>query len=147
MKISRYNILTTVVVIAIAVSIPFLISGTTTTSQQQTNTPYNIFSPEVPTKINFAGKEIDVRRYDLRERLDRELTAFTYMHSTTLLMIKRANRYFPIVEPILKENGVPDDFKYLRLSKVIWIHGHVLHAVLPDCGNLWILPEKSLGWR
>ena len=82
MKISRYNILTTVVVIAIAVSIPFLISGTTTTSQQQTNTPYNIFSPEVPTKINFAGKEIDVRRYDLRERLDRELTAFTYMHST-----------------------------------------------------------------
>ena len=87
MKISRYNILTTVVVIAIAVSIPFLISGTTTTSQQQTNTPYNIFSPEVPTKINFAGKEIDVRRYDLRERLDRELTAFTYMHSTTLLMI------------------------------------------------------------
>lgn len=113
MKISRYNILTTVVVIAIAVSIPFLISGTTTTSQQQTNTPYNIFSPEVPTKINFAGKEIDVRRYDLRERLDRELTAFTYMHSTTLLIIKRANRYFPIVEPILKENGVPDDFKYL----------------------------------
>ena len=57
MKISRYNILTTVVVIAIAISIPFLISGATTTSQQQTNTPYNIFSPEVPTKINFAGKE------------------------------------------------------------------------------------------
>ena len=45
--------------------------------------------------------------------MDRELLAFTYMHSTTIQMIKRANRYFPIVEPILSENGVPDDFKYL----------------------------------
>lgn len=47
--------------------------------------------------------------------MDREMMSFTYMHSTTMLMLKRANRYFPIVEPILKANGIPDDFKYLMV--------------------------------
>lgn len=68
---------------------------------------------EVPKSITFCGDTIDLTRFDRRERMDRELLAFTYMHSTTIQMIKRANRYFPIVEPILSENGVPDDFKYL----------------------------------
>ena len=47
--------------------------------------------------------------------MDRELMSFTYMHSTTMLMVKRANRYFPVIEPILKANGLPDDFKYLAV--------------------------------
>ena len=68
---------------------------------------------EVPRSIIFCGDTIDLTRFDRRERMDRELLAFTYMHSTTLQIIKRANRYFPIVESILRENGVPDDFKYL----------------------------------
>ena len=50
---------------------------------------------EVPKSINFCGTEIDLTRYDRRERVDRELMAFTYMHSTSLQIIKRANRYFP----------------------------------------------------
>lgn len=70
---------------------------------------------DVPTSLEFCGKTIDLSRYDRRERMDREILAFTYMHSTSLQMIKRANRYFPIVEPILKEQGVPDDFKYLMV--------------------------------
>ena len=68
---------------------------------------------EVPRSIIFCGDTIDLTRFDRRERMDRELLAFTYMHSTALQIIKRANRYFPIVESILRENGVPDDFKYL----------------------------------
>ena len=47
--------------------------------------------------------------------MDREMMSFTYMHSTTMLMLKRANRYFPIIEPLLKANGIPDDFKYLMV--------------------------------
>lgn len=70
---------------------------------------------EVPKSISFCGIDIDLTRYDRRERMDRELMAFTYMHSTSLQIIKRANRYFPIVESILKEQGVPDDFKYLMV--------------------------------
>ncbi len=75
--------------------------------------PSQVISPYVPTEMTFAGKKIDLRRADLHERMDRELITFSYGHTTTLLMIKRANRYFPIIEPILKECGVPDDLKYL----------------------------------
>lgn len=77
--------------------------------------PYCVTPPSVPEQATFNGEAIDLRRYDRRERMDREMMSFTYMHSTTMLMLKRANRYFPIVEPILKANGVPDDFKYLMV--------------------------------
>ena len=69
----------------------------------------------VPDKVVFAGQTIRLDRADLRERMDRELIAFTYTHSTSTLMIKRANRYFPQIEPILKRMGVPDDLKYLMV--------------------------------
>lgn len=72
-------------------------------------------TPLVPQKVTFCGKTIDLTRFDRHERMDRELLAFTYMHSTSIQMIKKANRYFPVVEPILKANGIPDDFKYLMV--------------------------------
>jgi len=72
-------------------------------------------SVEVPEEVSFADEKLKLDRYDLYERYDREINSFTYFHSTTLLLIKRANRYFPIIEPILKKNGVPDDFKYLAV--------------------------------
>lgn len=85
-------------------------------AQSAVATPHSIaINPYVPSEMTFAGKQIDLRRADLRERLDRELITFTYGHTTTLLMIKRANRYFPIIEPILKECGIPDDLKYLMV--------------------------------
>ncbi len=68
---------------------------------------------EVPRNMVFCGETVDLSRFDRRERMDRELLAFSFMHSTSIQMIKRANRYFPIVEDILRENGIPDDFKYL----------------------------------
>lgn len=71
--------------------------------------------PSVPDYVVFAGQTIKFDRADLRERMDRELTAFTYSHNMSTLMIKRANRYFPQVEPILKRMGVPDDLKYLMV--------------------------------
>jgi hypothetical protein len=69
----------------------------------------------LPEKLDFAGEEVPMNQWDVRERLDRELLVNTYWHSNTLLCIKRARRWFPIIEPILKANGVPDDFKYLAL--------------------------------
>jgi len=72
-------------------------------------------SVPIPDEINFCGEKIVLDRLDLRERFDREINTFTYLHSTTLLYLKRANRYFPIIEPLLKKNGIPDDFKYLCL--------------------------------
>ena len=71
--------------------------------------------PSVPDYVVFAGQKITFDRADLRERMDRELVAFTYSHNMSTLMIKRANRLFPQIEPILKRMGVPDDLKYLMV--------------------------------
>lgn len=65
--------------------------------------------------MTFAGEKIAFDRYDLHERMDREINSFTYFHSTTLLLFKRANRIFPIIEPILRKQGLPDDLKYLAV--------------------------------
>lgn len=82
--------------------------------QERPITPLTI-SPEVPSQISFCGETIDLTRYNMYEGMDRELSSFMYFHSTTLLLFKRANRYFPVIEPILKANGIPDDFKYLAV--------------------------------
>lgn len=72
-------------------------------------------APKIPNELNFCGERIDLSNYYLREKFDRELLSFSYWHSQVFLLIKRANKFFPIIEPILKEKGIPDDFKYLAL--------------------------------
>lgn len=96
--------------------------------------PYNVTSPEVPTSIEFAGETIDLTRCDLRERMDREILTFTYSHINTQLMLKRANRLFPMIEPILKEQGVPDDFKYLM---IIESNGDIYARSSVGAAGLW----------
>ena len=68
-----------------------------------------------PTVVDFAGEKAPLNIADVRERFDRELLVNANLHSSTILIIKRANRAFPIIEPILKQYGVPDDFKYLAV--------------------------------
>ena len=75
--------------------------------------PFTAIAPELPDEIEFCGKTIDLTRIDMRERFDRELMATIYMHTTSLTLLKRANRFFPVIEQILKDSGVPDDLKYL----------------------------------
>ena len=77
--------------------------------------PLTVIAPEVPESLEFAGTVYDLTRSDLRERLDREIINMTYTHATTLLNIKKANRYFPEIEMVLKENNIHDDLKYLAL--------------------------------
>lgn len=68
-----------------------------------------------PTEVDFAGEKAPLQISDVRERLDRELLINANLDATTALIIKRANRVFPIIEPILAKYGVPDDFKYLAV--------------------------------
>ncbi len=82
---------------------------------KQTLESIAIYSVNPPASVDFCGKTIMLDRYDVRERFDREINVFAYMHSTTMLQIKRANRYFPVIEPILKKYNIPDDFKYLAV--------------------------------
>lgn len=97
-------------------------------------------SVEIPEKVTFAGEEVALDRYDMHERYDREINGFTYLHSTTLLLIKKANRYFPIIEPILKENGIPEDFKYLAV-----IESSLNHRAVSPAGaaGLWQFMPKT----
>ena len=77
--------------------------------------PYKVYALKIPDTIYFAGEEILLNSPDLRERMDRELLVNTYWQSNTLLLIKRANKFFPKIEKILRKEGIPDDFKYLAL--------------------------------
>jgi membrane-bound lytic murein transglycosylase D len=70
---------------------------------------------KLPTRLDFAGEPVPLDDPEVRERLDREVLVNVYWQSSTLLMLKRANRWFPTFEKILKEYGVPEDFKYLAL--------------------------------
>lgn len=72
-----------------------------------------VINPVIPDEMEFAGQTISFDRDDMYERMDRELTSMIYTHGSTLLLIKRANKYFPIMAPILKKHGVPMDFLYL----------------------------------
>lgn len=94
---------------------------------EQFQSEYNIFSLPVPKNPTFAGEAVPIERTYIRESLDRELLVNTYWQSQTLLFIKRAAKYFPSIEPILKEEGVPEDFKYLALAESALI----LRAVSP----------------
>jgi hypothetical protein len=92
-----------------------LIGGNSPTvdTMQTMETPYSVTPPAIPDQLVFDNETIDLKRYDRHERIDRELMSYMYMHATTTLIIKRANRIYPIVEPMLKKNGIPDDFKYM----------------------------------
>ena len=73
------------------------------------------YNPDIPLVVSLAGEKVNLDRIDMYERIDRELTNIVYGHSSTMLILKRANRYFPIIAPILKKNGVPEDFMYLAV--------------------------------
>ena len=90
-----------------------------TSNDEQKDFPqgYRIISPVVPTELNFAGERMPVENFEVYERIDREMIVNTYFHSSTIISIKRANRWFPVVEPILEKNGIPDDFKYLMVAE------------------------------
>ena len=72
---------------------------------------------KLPEKLDFANEKVPLENFDVLESLDRELLITTNFHSQTILYIKKSNRYFSIIEPILKKNEIPDDFKYLALAE------------------------------
>lgn len=106
---------------------------------EETQTAQNI-SPEIPAYVLFAGEKNDLTTQDRRERMDREMLSFCYSHINTMLQIKRANRLFPIVEPILAMHGIPDDFKYLM---IIECNGDVEARSTAGAAGPWQFLEKT----
>ncbi len=77
--------------------------------------PPHFTLPKLPKEIIFCNKKIVLSDEDVREKLDREILVNAYFQSSTVLSLKRASRYFPMIEKILKEENIPDDFKYLAI--------------------------------
>ncbi|MDA3893824.1 MAG: lytic transglycosylase domain-containing protein [Salinivirgaceae bacterium] len=78
---------------------------------------YSIVPVKLPDNVEFAGEIVPIYNFDTYESLDREVLVNTYWQSQTLIFIKRANRYFPLIDSILKIHNVPSDFKYLALAE------------------------------
>ena len=78
-------------------------------------TNYKIHSIPIPDSLTFSGETVDLNENDLIQRFDKEILVNTYWQSNTLQLIKRSRKFFKIIEPILKKEGVPDDFKYLAV--------------------------------
>jgi hypothetical protein len=99
-----------------------------------------IVSNYFPAKVDFAGEETPLKISDVKERLDRELLVNENLHASTILILKRANRAFSIIEPVLKRNGVPDDFKYLAV-----IESGLVNVVSPaGAKGIWqFMPETA----
>jgi len=87
------------------------------TYQKEINNNYSVYSPIIPDEYDFAGEKIPLENIDVREALDYEILKIMYWHSECILQIKRANKFFPIIEPILAKNKIPDDFKYLVVTE------------------------------
>ena len=73
--------------------------------------------PQIPGELDFAGEKVPLGNFDTRESLQREMLVTVNMHSRTYLTLLNTTRYFPIIEPILKKHGIPDDFKYLCVAE------------------------------
>ena len=78
---------------------------------------YRITPIAIPEDLNFAGEKVPQDDPEIMERIDREFLVNTYWQSNAMLLMKRSNKYFPVIEPILAKNGVPDDFKYLAVAE------------------------------
>ncbi len=78
---------------------------------------YKWYAPELPQKANFAGENVPLDRWEVRERLDRDVLTNYYTHGSLLYILKLTTRYFPVIEERLQANGVPDDFKYLCVAE------------------------------
>jgi membrane-bound lytic murein transglycosylase D len=112
--------------VALAVGVELFLFGTKTTGdfdlRQRFSEDHQVFSVPVPADLSFAGERVPLRKLDVKENLEREFLVFTYWPSSTMLVLKRANRWLPVIEPILKKYGVPDDFKYIALVESGFTH-------------------------
>jgi membrane-bound lytic murein transglycosylase D len=119
----RKTVLTTFVLIGIVIIILSVAQGFRGInsggegSHSKPDIAYSIQSFKLPDTVTFAGEKMPLDNIDTRESLEREILTSAYRHSSTILIIKRANRYLPIIEKILAKNNIPDDFKYLAAAE------------------------------
>jgi hypothetical protein len=103
------------------------------------NASYKVFSVHIPKNLNFAGEKVPTTDFSVREAVERELIINTYWQSQSLLLHKRAARWFPVIEPILKKHKIPEDFKYVAL-----IESQLTNVISPrGATGFWQIVEPT----
>ena len=117
----RRTVITVAIMAAVSVLALMLTFGFRDIRENRTNqvpdSLYSIQTFTLPDELYFAGERVPLENFDTRESLEREILISAYRHSSTILIIKRAGRYLPVIEKILKENNIPEDFKYLAAAE------------------------------
>lgn len=124
--------------IGVTATISFSIAQNVKEESTNDRTPYpdelsftyldqNIHDIELPESMDFCGEPVPLDLFYVRESLERELLVNSYLHASTMLLLKRTTRWFPVIEPIMKKNGLPEDFKYLAM-----IESALTNAVSPS---------------
>ena len=123
MTISKRSVVLSSLFVIITFTVVLLIiqGFTGSGSGRQDNSGLSVFNSSrtfpLPDSVKFAGERMPLENIDTRESLEREIIITAYRHSSTIMIIKRAPRYFPIIEKILKDYNIPDDFKYLAVAE------------------------------
>jgi len=117
MKRTIYSVLSCVILVSIVKLFSFSSDIEDSKFEKRFAEEYQVFALTIPSNLNFAGDKVPLEDFEIKERLDKELLVNTYFHSQTMLYYKRSHRWFPIIEPILKKYGIPNDFKYLPLTE------------------------------
>lgn len=100
---------------------------------------YQVYSMPLPDQLTFSNEEVPLENLLVQEALDKEIHTNAYWHSNTFFYLKRAHRWFNIIEPILKEQGIPDDFKYLAV-----IESGLINATSPSgAKGFWQFMSKT----
>ncbi len=136
MNHKRITVSLSVLIVLVAIFIVFNEATSTNDAFSDGNymKNYNVYALQTPTSANFAGEDAPLERWYVKERLDRELLVNTYWQSNMLLLIKRSNRFFPMIERILNEENVPSDLKYIAVTE----SGLIPTAVSPArASGLW----------
>jgi hypothetical protein len=107
-----YVVITSSIII-MALVLGFKNPGSESQQLNQNDSVYTVGPFRIPDEVTFAGERMPLENFDTKESLEREILTNAYRHSSTILIIKKANRYNPIIESILKKNNIPEDFKYL----------------------------------
>jgi hypothetical protein len=104
---------------------------------QDTSFSFKVVVPKYPGNLNFAGERVPMENFEIKEGLEREFLVNVYWYSSTILGLKRANRWFPVIEPILRKYKIPDDFKYIAV-----IESNLYNSVSPaGAVGFWQLTE------
>jgi len=134
-------------VIFVVSTLIFAVQNTTAENQssvkeledQIKDSGYKVKAIEIPEDLNFAGEIVPQEDPEIMERVDREFLVNTYWQSNALLLMKRAHKYFPIIEPLLKKYGLPDDFKFLALAE----SGFTDETSTAGAAGMWHFMKKT----